>query len=58
MHLFQQHAVKDSAAAAAKIPVIDYGSYFAGEPGSLQRLAEQVRHACENIGFFYAYLFQ
>ena len=54
MHLFQQHAVKDFAAAAAKIPVIDYGPYFAGEPGALERLAEQVRYACENIGFLYA----
>ena len=33
MHLFQQHAVNDFAAAAAKIPVIDYGPYFAGESG-------------------------
>ena len=53
MHLFQQHAVKDTAAAAAKIPVIDYGPYFAGEPGALERLAEQVRYACENVGFLY-----
>ena len=53
MHLFQQHSVKDAAAAAARIPVIDYGPYFAGEPGALERLAEQVRHACENIGFLY-----
>ena len=54
MHLFRQHAVKDVAEATAKIPVIDYGPYFAGEPGALARLAEDVRHACENIGFFYA----
>jgi len=53
MHLFQQHAVKDYATAAAKIPVIDYGPYFAGKLGALPLLAEQVRHACENIGFFY-----
>ena len=53
MHLFQQHAVKDAAAAAAKIPVIDHGPYFAGEPGALERLAEQVRYACENVGFLY-----
>ena len=53
MHLFQQHAVKDLAVAAAKVPVIDYGPYFAGEPGALERLAEQVRDACENIGFLY-----
>jgi len=53
MNLFKQHAVKDFAVAAAKIPVIDYGPYFAGEPGALQRLAENVRYACENIGFLY-----
>ena len=53
MHLFKQHAVRDYAAAAAKIPVIDYGPYFAAEPGALARLAAQVRHACENIGFLY-----
>ena len=38
MHLFKQHAVRDYADAAAKIPVIDYGPYFAGEPGALERL--------------------
>src|SRR5579872_519270 len=54
MHLFQQHAVKDAEAAAQQIPVIDYGPYFAGEPGALAQLAEHVRYACENIGFFYA----
>src|SRR6201986_589425 len=54
MHLFQQHAVKDIAVAAAQIPVIDYGPYFSGEPGALERLAKHVRHACENIGFLYA----
>lgn len=53
MHLFQQHAVKDYAAASAQIPVIDYGPYFAGEPGALQALAQQVRDACERVGFFY-----
>ena len=54
MHLFKQYAVKDFAEAAAKIPMIDYGPYFAGVPGALERLAEDVRYACENIGFFYA----
>jgi isopenicillin N synthase-like dioxygenase len=54
MHLFRQHAVKDLAATASTIPVIDYGPYFAGEPGALQRLAADLRYACENIGFFYA----
>jgi isopenicillin N synthase-like dioxygenase len=54
MHLFQTKAVKDFEAAAAVIPVIDYGPYFAGESGALQRLSQDVRHACENVGFFYA----
>jgi isopenicillin N synthase-like dioxygenase len=53
MHLFQTKAVTDFEAAAV-IPVIDYGPCFAGEPGALQRLAQDVRHACEKVGFFYA----
>ena len=53
MHLFKRHAVKNLAAVAAKIPVIDLGPYFADEPGALARLAEEVRSACMNIGFFY-----
>jgi isopenicillin N synthase-like dioxygenase len=54
MNLFKQHAVRDYAAAAAQIPVIDFGSVFAGEPGALRRIAAATRHACENVGFFYA----
>ncbi len=54
MNLFKEQGVKDFAAAAAQIPVIDFGPYFAGEPGALERLAPAVRHACEHIGFFYA----
>lgn len=54
MHLFKEQAVRDYAAAATTIPVIDYGPYFAGEPGALERLAGEVAHACEHIGFFYA----
>jgi isopenicillin N synthase-like dioxygenase len=53
MNLFKEQGVKDYAAAASQIPVIDYGPYFAGEPGALDRLVPQVRHACENVGFFY-----
>jgi isopenicillin N synthase-like dioxygenase len=55
MHLFKEMGVKDLDATAAKIPVIDYGPYFAGEPGALARLAAEVRYACESIGFFYIY---
>jgi len=54
MHLFKQHAVKSVADVSALIPVIDYGPYFVGEPGSLEMLARDVRHACENVGFMYA----
>ncbi|HUC09547.1 MAG TPA: 2-oxoglutarate and iron-dependent oxygenase domain-containing protein [Stellaceae bacterium] len=54
MHLFKQQAVRDYAAAARAIPVIDYGPYFAGEIGALDRLAAELAHACENVGFFYA----
>ena len=54
MNLFQQHAVKEFAEASRKIPVIDYGRYFAGDPDALLPLAAEVRHACEEVGFFYA----
>jgi isopenicillin N synthase-like dioxygenase len=54
MDLFKEFGVKDYQAAARQIPVIDFGALFAGEPGALERLAPEIRHACENIGFFYA----
>jgi len=54
MDLFKEFGVKDYAAAASQIPVIDFGPVFAGESGALQRLAPEIRHACEHIGFFYA----
>ena len=54
MNLFKEQGVKDAAAAAARIPVIDFGPYFAGEAGALERVAAEVGHACEHVGFFYA----
>ena len=54
MHLFIKQPVWDYAAAAEATPIIDYGPYFAGEIGALERLAGEVAHAGENIGFFYA----
>ncbi len=54
MDLFKEFAVRDYAAAAAQIPVIDFGPFFAGEGGARARLAPEIRHACEHIGFFYA----
>lgn len=53
MHLFQQYAPADPDAALAQIPIIDFGPYFGGRPGALERLAEQVRDACERVGFLY-----
>jgi isopenicillin N synthase-like dioxygenase len=54
MNLFRAQGVKDYEAAAAQIPVIDFGPCFASEPGALERTAEVARHACEHVGFFYA----
>ena len=54
MDLFKEFGVKDPAAAASQIPVVDFGPVFAGEKGALDRLAPELRHACEQVGFFYA----
>ncbi|TMK31959.1 MAG: isopenicillin N synthase family oxygenase, partial [Alphaproteobacteria bacterium] len=54
MNLFQEQGVKDYEAAAAQIPVVDFAPCFAGESSALERTAAVVRHACENVGFFYA----
>jgi isopenicillin N synthase-like dioxygenase len=54
MHLFRQQAVGDHAAATALVPVIDFGPFFAGEAGALDRMAKALRQACETVGFFYA----
>ncbi len=55
MHLFKQLAVSSPEEIARKIPVIDYGPYLAGESGALEKLAAEVKYACENVGFFYAF---
>jgi isopenicillin N synthase-like dioxygenase len=54
MNLFQEQRVRDYAAAAAQIPVIDFGPVFSGVGGALERTAAEACHACENVGFFYA----
>ncbi|MGE0419493.1 MAG: isopenicillin N synthase family dioxygenase [Acetobacteraceae bacterium] len=54
MHLFKQHAARNVEEVSRLIPIIDFGPCFAGEPGALERLAEDLRHACENVGFLYA----
>src|ERR1700733_11018104 len=54
MNLFKEQGVKNYAAAAQQIPVIDFGPYFAGEPKALKLLPSELLHACEHVGFFYA----
>jgi isopenicillin N synthase-like dioxygenase len=54
MDLFKEFGVRDYDAAAAQIPVIDFGPAFTGEPGAMRSLATELCHACENVGFFYA----
>src|SRR5881396_578310 len=38
-------------ASSAEFPVIDLGGYGRGEEGALGRVAAELRHALENIGF-------
>jgi isopenicillin N synthase-like dioxygenase len=42
-----------SEATLDHIPVIDLGPLLAGHPGAVEGAAEQIRHACEQIGFFF-----
>ena len=35
------------------VPIIDLGPVRRGEPGALEALASDLRHACRNIGFYY-----
>ena len=53
MHLFQQYAVEDPRTAVALVPVIDVGPCFAGTQGALEHLGDQLRAACQDVGFFY-----
>ena len=36
------------------IPILDFGPYLAGDEGALEPLAEQLRDAQENVGFYFA----
>lgn len=39
--------------APEEIPVIDLADYLAGKPGALEATAATLRHALENIGFYF-----
>lgn len=42
-----------SQAITEDIPIVDVGPYIAGTPGALEDVAQQIRKACTEIGFFY-----
>ncbi|RYJ03793.1 MAG: isopenicillin N synthase family oxygenase [Acetobacteraceae bacterium] len=35
------------------MPVIDVSAWLAGEPGALERIAGELRYACEQVGFYF-----
>jgi len=53
MNIFKALAVKDVDEATKSIPLIDVGPAFRDEAGAHERVAAEVRRACERIGFFY-----
>jgi len=53
MNIFKALAVKDLDEVTKSIPLIDVGPAFRDEPGARDRVAAEVRRACERIGFFY-----
>ena len=36
-----------------ELPILDLGEFLAGSAGAVEALAVQLRHACEEIGFFF-----
>ncbi|MDG2284463.1 MAG: 2-oxoglutarate and iron-dependent oxygenase domain-containing protein [Alphaproteobacteria bacterium] len=36
-----------------EIPVLDLTDYLAGKPGALEACATELRHACEQVGFYF-----
>ena len=53
MHLFQENAPRDLDTALSQLAILDLGPYLEGRDGALTQLADDIRHACETIGFFY-----
>ena len=52
MNIFKAMAVRSVEEATRAIPVIDFAPAFRGETGGLDAAAAEVRHACEQVGFF------
>ncbi len=40
--------------ADEEIPILDFGPYLAGEEGAFERLVGELRHAQEDVGFYFA----
>ena len=53
MSIFRTMAVKSLEEATRSIPVIDFAPAFRGEPDGVESVAREVRHASEQVGFFY-----
>jgi isopenicillin N synthase-like dioxygenase len=53
MNILKAMAVKDVGEATRAIPLIDFGPAFRGEPGGLEAVAQRVRRASQDVGFFY-----
>ena len=53
MNIFKTLAVTDVDEATKSIPLIDVGPAFRDEPGARERVAREVRRACESVGFFH-----
>src|SRR5688572_2950138 len=53
MNIFKAMAVRSVEEATKSIPVIDFAPVFRDEPGGVDAVAAEVRHACEQVGFFY-----
>ena len=53
MNIFKTMAVLSLEEATRSIPVIDVSRAFSGEPAALESVARLIRHASEEVGFFY-----
>src|SRR5262245_4163820 len=53
MNIFKAMAPRDVEEVTRSIPVIDFAPAFRGDPEGLETVADQVRHASEEVGFFY-----
>ncbi|HXJ82419.1 MAG TPA: 2-oxoglutarate and iron-dependent oxygenase domain-containing protein [Candidatus Methylomirabilis sp.] len=53
MNIFKTMAVQSVEEATRAIPIIDFAAAFSGAPGGVDAVARQVRHASEQVGFFY-----